>query len=62
MANQTTFSQLNLPVQAAPVDRAPGWAAMSGGPGVEAAAWYDDLWAAAAPAIPGILGGLAGMI
>ena len=60
MAN-TTFSH-SFPIQAAPVQRRPEWGAMSGGPGVEAAAWYDDLWGAVAPALPGLATTLLGSI
>ena len=42
MEDKTTLSpQPWLPVQAAPVDRRPGSAALNGGSGVEAAGWLD---------------------
>jgi hypothetical protein len=56
MANMT-FSH-SFPIQAAPVQRRPEWGAVNGGPGVEAAAWYDDLWNTVSPAIPGLVGSL----
>lgn len=52
-SEMTSGSQLRLPTQAAPVDRMPAPAALSGGSGMEASAWYD--------AIPGILTGLGGL-
>jgi hypothetical protein len=57
----TIFSH-SFPIQAAPVQRRPEWSALSGGPGVEAAAWYDDLWSTVSPAIPGLVGGLLSSI
>jgi hypothetical protein len=44
MADQMTRSaQSWLPVQAAPVNRTPGSAALSGGSGIEASGWFDDI-------------------
>ena len=44
MQNEITpNSRLRLPVQAAPVHRALTPGALGGGPGVEAAAWWNDL-------------------
>ena len=54
--------QPSLPVQAAPVSRAPGWSAMGGGPGVQASDFWDDLWKTVSPAIPGIVGTLGSLI
>jgi len=57
-----TNTQLRLPMQAAPIDRTPGGGALNGDGGMEPSAWYDDLWGAVKPAIPGLVGGLASMI
>jgi hypothetical protein len=57
-----THAQLSLPTQAAPVSREPGWAVMGGGPGVQASDFWSDLWDTISPAIPGIIGGLTGLI
>jgi hypothetical protein len=44
MEDKTTLSpQSWLPLQAAPVDRRPGSAALNGGSGVEAAGWLSGL-------------------
>jgi hypothetical protein len=42
MADATTFSDLRLPMQAAPVDRMPAAAALNGS-GMEASGWFDDI-------------------
>ena len=56
MQNEITpNSRLRLPVQAAPVHRALTPGALGGGPGVEAAAWYDDLFDAAKKYGPGVI-------
>lgn len=51
-------SQLRLPTQAAPVDRMPAPAALSGGSGMEASAWYDPLVQAGTGILGGLLGGI----
>ncbi len=60
--SQMTYAQMSLPTQAAPVSRELGWAAVGGGPGVQASDFWSDLWTTVSPAIPGILGTLGGLI
>jgi hypothetical protein len=62
MSEFSARPQLKLPMQAAPVDRVPGPAALNGGSGIEAAWGFEDLWGSIAPALPGIATGLASLI
>lgn len=55
------FSQLRLPMQAAPVERRPAPAALSGS-GMEASGWFDDVMKVAGPALQTFGPALAGMI
>ena len=55
------FSQLQLPMQAAPVERRIAPATLGGGSGMEASGWFDDLVGAATTYGPGIVGGLSSL-
>jgi len=56
------FSQLRLPMQAAPVERRIGPAALNGGSGMEASGWFDDVMSIAGPALQTFGPALAGLI
>ena len=56
------FSKLRLPMQAAPVERRPGPAALNGGSGMEASGWFDDVMSVAGPVAKTFGPALAGLI
>lgn len=60
------FSQLRLPMQAAPVERRIGPAALNGGSGMEASGWFDDIVDVAGPLAakygPSLVAGLGSLI
>ncbi len=55
------FSQLRLPMQAAPVERRPAPASLNGS-GMEATGWFDDIVSVAGPLLKQAAPVLAGMI